>query len=52
MIPDEIKVLQNLSIEDKLDKLMQIAAILGDSQICGISGVTIEQCIKEYISYV
>jgi integrase len=45
-----IEALKNIT-EDKLEKVLQIAAILGDSQICGIAGVSIERCIKEYISY-
>lgn len=47
----KIETLLNIS-EDKLDKLMQIAAILGDGQICGMSGVSLDRSIKEYLSYV
>ncbi len=37
---------------DTLEKALQIAAILGGSQIGGISDVTLDRCAKEYISYV
>ena len=46
-----IEALQNIT-EDKLEKLLQIAAILGDGQICAVNAVSIAQCVKEYKSYV
>ena len=42
---------QNID-NDKLDKLMKIAAIMGDGQIFGHRSVSLEQFIKEYKSYV
>ena len=45
-----IEALQNIS-EDKLDKLMQIAAILGDGQIANHRQVVLKECIDEYESY-
>jgi len=47
----DLEVLKNID-NDKLEKLLQIAAILGDGQICSVNAVSIAQCVKEYKSYV
>lgn len=47
----DIEILKNID-NDKLEKLLQIAAILGDGQICTANVVTVAQCVKEYKSYV
>lgn len=47
----DLEVLKNID-NDKLEKLLQIAAILGDGQICSVNAVSIAQCVKEYNNYV
>ena len=46
----DLEVLQNID-SDKLDKLLKIAAILGDGQISTQRHITIKEAIDEYESY-
>jgi integrase/recombinase XerC len=45
-----LEVLKNID-GDSLNKILQIAAILGDGRNCEIRCVELKQCTKEYISY-
>lgn len=47
----DLGILKNID-SDKLEKLLQIAAILGDSQGCASSGITLERGVNEYLSFV
>jgi len=46
-----IETLKNIN-QEKLDKVLQIAAILGDSPIAGYRSIMLEQFINEYTDYV
>jgi site-specific recombinase XerD len=47
----DLEALQNID-KDKLEKLLQIAAILGDGQVCSNAVITLERGVNEYLSFV
>lgn len=46
-----LETLKNID-QEKLEKVLKFAAFLGEGQSFGSSGVNVDRCIKEYISYV
>lgn len=47
----DLEILKNIDPKN-LEKALQIAAILGDSQVCATADVTLERAVNEYLSFV